>query len=150
MGFVTLAGIRSTGVETMSTAVTRARPIVLMLLVLGAIACWFGVRRGPYYPYRYPWYYSNYGTYTVVRQPVVVVDRWTDRAFRYRPYRGYVVRQHHSPVTYTATRGDETLEVNLIAMSDSTRVEVRARKGEDKWDRERARTLMGDILQDYK
>lgn len=122
-----------------------------MLFVLGAIGCSVGIGRGPYYPYNYPWYYGDYGTYTVVRRPVVVVDRWTDRTFRYRPYRNYVVvRRHHSPLTYTATKGADTLQVKLIEMSDSTRVEVRARKGEGKWDKKRARDLMGEILKEYK
>ncbi|HEU4994918.1 MAG TPA: hypothetical protein VFT29_08860 [Gemmatimonadaceae bacterium] len=128
----------------MSTAAMRARPLTVMF-VLGAIGCWFGWGRGPYYPYRYPWYYSSYGTYSVVRRPVVVVDGWTNRAFRYRPYRGYVVRRHaSSPITYTAATSDDTLRVNLTAMGDSTRLEVQAR------DRERARDLMGEILKDYK
>ena len=135
----------------MSTATMRARPIILMLSVLGVIGCSVGIGRGAYYPYDYPWGYSSYGTYTVVRRPVVVEDGWTTRAFDYRPYRGYVVRRHaSSPISYTATKSDETFEVNLIGMDDSTRVEVRARKGADKWDKDRARSLMGDILKDYK
>src|SRR5258705_4562851 len=129
----------------MSTATMRARPLTVMLFVLGVIGCWFGIGRGPYYPYRYPWYYSNYGTYSVVRRPVVVVDGWTNRAFRYRPYGGYVVRRHaSSPIRYTAIMSDDTLAVDLIAMGDSTRVEVRAR------DRERARNRIGEILKDYQ
>jgi hypothetical protein len=128
----------------------RARPIILMSFVLGVIGCSVSSGRDRYY-YRYPYAYDNYGTYTVVRRPVVVVDGWTTRAFRYRPYRGYVVRRtHHSPIKYTASRRDETLEVNLIEMGDSTRVEVRARKGDDNWNKERARGLMGVILRDYK
>jgi len=135
----------------MSTAAKRARPIVFLLLVLGAIACSVGINRGPYYPYDYPWYYNDYGTYTVVRRPVVVVDGWTGRTFRRAPYRRYVVvRRHHSPLTYTATRRADTLEVKLVEMNDSTRVEVRARKGDGKWDKKRARDLMGEILKDYK
>jgi hypothetical protein len=134
----------------MSTAAMRARPIILTLFVLGVVGCSAHTDRD-YYPYRYPYYYGHYGTYTVVRRPVVVVDGWTTRAFRYRPYRGYVVRRtHHSPIKYTATRNDETLEVNLIELGDSTRVEVQARKGNDNGDKERAKRLMGAILKDYK
>lgn len=129
----------------MSTGTMRARPILMMWLVLGVIGCWVGVGRGPYYPYSYPWYYSSYGAYSVVRRPVVVVDGWTNRAFGFRPYGGYVVRRHaSSPIVYTAARSDDTLQVDLTAMGDSTRVEVRAR------DKERARDLLGMILKDYK
>ena len=135
----------------MSTATMRARPIILMLSVLGVIGCSVGVGHGAYYPYDYPWEYSPYGTYSVVQRPVVVVDGWTNRAFGYRPYRGYAVQRHNSnPIVFTAKKSDETFEVNLTAMGDSTRVEVRARKGDDKVEKERARNLMGDILKDYK
>jgi hypothetical protein len=128
------------------------RPVVLTLLVSIVGACAVNVaNRRPYYPYDYPWYYSNYGTYTVVRRPVVVVDGWTTRAFRYRPYRGYVVQRHNSPVVeYKATRGDATLEVHLTPMADSTRVEVKARRGEDRWNKEQAKRLMGHILEEYE
>ena len=137
----------------MFTAAMRARPIILTLSVAGMIGCSWGWGNDPYYDYDYdyPWYYNTYGTYTVVRRPVVEVDGWTNRAFGYRPYRGYNVRRHNSsPITYTATKNDETLEVNLTGMDDSTRVEVKARKGDKKWDKERAKTLMGAILKDYK
>ena len=138
----------------MSTARIRVRPIILTLSILGMIGCSWGWGNGyddDYYSYNYPWYYNNYGTYTVVRRPVAVVDGWTNRAFGYRPYRGYNIRRHNSsPINYTATKSDETLEVNLTGMDDSTRVEVKARKGTDKWDKERAKKLMGGILKDYK
>ncbi|MGH7678654.1 MAG: hypothetical protein ACRENU_09325 [Gemmatimonadaceae bacterium] len=139
----------------MSTAARRARPIILTLSVLGMIGCSWGYGQDPYYSYNYdydyPWYYNTYGTYAVVRRPVVEVDGWTTRTFRNRPYRGYNVRRHNSsPITYSATRKDETLEVNLTGMDDSTRVEIKARKGDDKWDKERAKALMGEILKDYK
>jgi hypothetical protein len=137
----------------MSTATMRARPLILTLSVLGVIGCSTGRGDyyGDYYGYDYPWGYNTWGTYSVVRRPVVVVDGWTNRAFRYRPYRGYAVRRyHHSPIKYTATKRNETLEVNLTEMGDSTRIEVRARKGENNWDKERAKRLMGDILRDYK
>jgi hypothetical protein len=135
----------------MSTAAMRARPLVVALFVLGVNGCSVGYGHEPYYPYRYPWYYNDYGAYSIVRRPVVVVDGWTNRAFGYRPYRGFVVRRHNSsPITYTGIRNDETIEVNLTGMGDSTRVEVRARAGDNKWDKERARGFMGDILRDYK
>jgi hypothetical protein len=102
-----------------------------------------------YYRYNYPWYYTPYGTYTVVRRPVIVVDDWTGRAFRYRPYRGYVIRRHNSPVIqYSATKGNATLEVDLTPLGDdSTRVEVKARRGGDKWDQNQAKALLGHILE---
>jgi hypothetical protein len=126
-----------------------ARPVVLAFFVSMAGACAGSV--GPYYPYDYPWYYTRYGTYTVVRRPVVVVDGWTSRAFRYRPYRHYRVRRHNSPIiVYNATNGQASIEVNLTPMGDSTQVEVRARRGEDKWDQDQARTLLGHILDEYK
>ena len=122
------------------------RPIALALLVSSVGGCGVGYNRA-YYRYDYPWYYTPYGTYTVVRRPVIVVDDWTGRTFRYRPYRGYVVRRHNSPkIEYNATKGRSTLEVDLIPMGDSTKVEVRARNGEDKYNKEQARELMGRIL----
>lgn len=136
----------------MSTTTMRARPIILTLSIVGLIGCSVSTGRDDYYyRNRYPYYYNTYGTYTVVRRPVVVVDGWTNRAFRYRPYRGFVVRRHNSsPINYTASKKDETLEVNLTGMGDSTRVEVKARKGNDNWNKERAKSLMGAILRDYK
>jgi hypothetical protein len=127
------------------------RPVALALLVSSVGACGVSVGQRPYYPYEYPWHYTRYGTYTVIRRPVIVADGWTTRAFRYRPYRGYVVRRHNSPVIeYSASKGNATLEVNLIPVGDSTQIEVRARRGADKWDQEQARVLMGRILEEYK
>ncbi|MGH7460457.1 MAG: hypothetical protein ACREMA_05440, partial [Longimicrobiales bacterium] len=139
----------STGVAPMARMSKLVRPLALALLVSSLGGCAVGVGR-PYYPYEYPWYYTRYGTYTVVRRPVIVVDDWTTRAFRYRPYRGYVVRRHNSPVVeYAATKGNATIEVNLIPLGDSTQVEVRARRGAENWDQEQARAMMGHILREY-
>ena len=127
-----------------------ARPILLALFVsmIGG-AC--AARVGPYYPYGYPWYYTPYGTYTVVRRPVVVVDGWTQRTFHRRPYRRYHVRRHNSPVIeYTATNGKAQLQVSLTPLGDSTQIEVRARPTENKYDQDQARTLMGQILNEYQ
>ena len=127
------------------------RPVALTLLVSSLGACSVGYNRRAYYPYDYPWYYTRYGTYTVVRRPVVVVDGWTNRAFRHRPYRGYNVRRHNSPtVEYAAEKGKAKIEVSLIPMGDSTQIEVRANRGAEAWDQEQARDLMGRILQEYK
>lgn len=124
------------------------RPFALTLLVSSLGACAVGVRDRDYYDDDYRWYYTRYGTYTIVRRPVVVVDRWTTRAFRYRPYRGYHIRRHNSPViTYTATRGNSTLEVSLTPRGDSTQIDVRARTGEDDWDQKEAQALARHILQ---
>ena len=127
------------------------RPVVgLMLLSSVGTACGGYDDGWPYTAYDYPWYYSNYGTYTVVRRPVRVVDGWTTRAFRYRPYRGWRVRRHNSPtVEYKATKGNDVVEVSLIPMTDSTRIEVRARRGGEQVDKEQAKELLGAILQDY-
>jgi hypothetical protein len=130
------------------------RPIALTLLVSSvAAACVsnYGYRRR-YYPYDYPWYYTRYGTYTTVRRPVVVVDGWTGRAFRYRPYRHYRVHRHNSPtIEYKATNGKADLEVSLIPLGDSTQIEVRARRDNSKevWDQDQARDLLGRILEEY-
>ena len=134
----------------MSIMSKLVRPVSLALLVCSLGACAVSTGRR-YYDYDYPWYYTRYGTYTVVRRPVIVVDDWTGRTFRYRPYRGYVVRRHNSPVVeYKATKGKTTLEVDLTPMGDSTRVEVRARNGNDSWKPDEAKALMGHILKDYK
>jgi hypothetical protein len=134
----------------MQKLATLIRPVALTLLIASLGACGNRVYTRDYYPYDYPWYYTRYGTYTVVRRPVVVVDGWTTRAFRYRPYRHYVVRRHNSPViTYSATNKTSNLEVSLTPLGDSTQVEVRARRGESKWDQEQAKVLLGHILQDY-
>jgi hypothetical protein len=134
----------------MSTVAKLIRPIAFALFVSSIGGC-YSSTRSAYYPYGYPWYYTPYGTYAVVRRPVVVVDTWTGRTFGYRPYRGYVVRRHNSPVIqYSATKGNSTLEVDLTSLGDSTKVEVRARNGGDKYDRNQAKILMGQILQDYK
>ncbi|HSL70742.1 MAG TPA: hypothetical protein VK864_10910 [Longimicrobiales bacterium] len=127
------------------------RPVVLMLAVSAVGACGSVDDDWSYYPYDYPWYYTTYGTWSTVRRPVIVVDGWTSRAFRHRPYRRYnIVRRHHSPISYTATRGDATIDVTLTELGDSTRIEVKARRGQDQWDREQAKALMGHILQEYK
>jgi hypothetical protein len=106
----------------------------------------------PYWdPYYFPWHYSTYGAWTVVHRPAVVVDGWTRSAFNRRPYRGHAVsRRQHSPITYTAVKGDRTYEVVLTERNDSTQVEVRARRGADRWEQQQARELMGRILADYK
>ncbi|MGH7462313.1 MAG: hypothetical protein ACREMA_14980 [Longimicrobiales bacterium] len=132
------------------------RPVALTVLISTlASACVsnnYGYRRR-YYPYDWPWYYTTYGTYTTVRRPVVVVDDWTGRAFRHRPYRGYAVRRHNSPtIEYQASKGKANIEVSLIPLGDSTQIEVRARRNADaeNWDQEQARDLLGRILQEYK
>ena len=131
----------------MQRATRFIRPIVLALLTVSA--CGTGSYNDwPYpYSYNYPYWYTDYGTYTYVRRPIHVVDGWTSRAFRYRPYRGYAIRRHNSPVvTYRATKDDATIEVDLTPQGDSVKVEVRARNGTDKWNAEQAKDLMGRIL----
>lgn len=97
----------------------------------------------------YYWYNRPWGGYTIVRRPVYVVDGWTGRAFRQRPYRGYRVVRHNSPVIqYTATNGDRTLNVDLKPVGDSTIVEVRARRGKDRYDQRAAKVLAGSILRE--
>ena len=129
------------------------RPVVvLMLLSSAGTACGSSYYDDdwPYSAYDYPWYYTRYGTYTVVRRPVRVVDGWTTRAFRYRPYRGWRIHRHNSPtIEYKATKGNDVVEVSLTPMKDSTRIEVKARKGADQYDQEQAKQLLGAILQDY-
>lgn len=132
------------------------RPFVLALFFVLAGSC--GSADDWFYPYDYGYdwdwdwddYYWNrtpFGGYTIVRRPVYVVDGWTDAAFRTRPYRNYRVRRHNSPVVvYTATKGDRTVEVNLTPMQDSTRVEVRTRRGKDRWEPQPAQIVMGSIL----
>lgn len=116
-------------------------PAALALLVSTMTGC--GGRRG------YSLYPTRYGTYTVVRRPVIVVDPWTGRALRRRRYRRYRIRRRrNSPeVVYTATHEDSILEVKLTPMGDETRIEVTARNGEDNWDPEEARTLLDHILE---
>lgn len=129
------------------------RPLSLALLLSSLGACGSeGYYDGyNYYPYDYPWYYSPYGTWTVIRRPVVVVDGWAQRSFRHRQYRGYAVRRHNSPsITYLATQGNRTIEVVLTPRNDSTQIEIRARQGEKAWDREQAKVLLGRILAEYK
>jgi hypothetical protein len=105
----------------------------------------------PWDPYYYPWHYSPYGSWTVVRRPLPLVDGWTRREFQHRRYRGRAIERHNSPqITYTATQGDHTYEVILTGRNDSTQVEVRSRRGADKFERQQARELMGRILSEYK
>jgi hypothetical protein len=135
----------------MQTLRKLIRPIVgLMLLTSVGTACGGYDDGWPYTAYDYPWYYANYGTYTVVRRPIRVVDGWTTRAFRYRPYRGWRIHRHNSPtIEYKATKGNDVVEVSLIPMTDSTRVEVRTRRNGGQVDKEQAKELLGAILQDY-
>jgi hypothetical protein len=117
-------------------------PAALAVLVSAAAGC--TTRRRYYYDDVYP---TRYGTYTVVRRPIVVVDPWTRRALRRRRYRRYRVRRHNSPeVVYTATHEASTLEVKLTPMGEETRVEVTARNGDDNWDPQEARMLLDAIL----
>ena len=97
--------------------------------------------------YDYDYYPTRYGTYTIVRRPIRVVDPWAGRALRRRRYRRYRIRRHNSPeIVYTATAENSTLEVKLTPMGNETRVEVSARNGEDAGDQEEARLLLGYIL----
>ena len=90
-----------------------------------------------------------YGGYTIIRRPVSAVDYWTSRALSTPPYRGYRVRRHNSPVVeYTATRADRTIIIRLTPMSDSTRVEVRARQGRNRWVAQQAKTVASTILRE--
>ena len=124
---------------------------ITFAVALSSVGACGGSYYNGYYD-NYPYYYTGYGAYTVVHRPRVVVNRWTGRVWRYRPYRGYRVRVHHSPTdVYQATRGDETLEVHLSdAGSDSTRIEVKARKGEDGWDKASAKQLLSSIMSQDK
>jgi len=137
------------------------RPVLLAgALPLMMLSC--GGYNGPFYAtdydYDWDWWDNDYrwwprpwGGYTIVRRPVYEVDGWTTRAFRQRPYRGFAVRRHNSPViTYNATNGDRVLDVNLKPMGDSTMVEVRARRGKDRYDQNAAKVLMGSILREKK
>src|SRR5262245_50533091 len=126
------------------------RPVFATILGSAAVAA-CGSADNDYY-YGYPWYYTRYGTYTVVRRPAVVVDGWTTRVWRGRPYRGWRVRTHHSnPIVYTATKGNQTLEVFITSMEgDQTRLEVKARKGEDHWNQAQAKALLGQIMRESK
>ena len=121
------------------------RPVVLSLLVVSG--CSSAYDDWPYaYTYNYPYWYTDSGTYTYVRRPLTVIDGWTARALRYRPYHDYAISRHNSPViTYRATKGDATIEVDLTPQGDSTRVEVRSRNGES-WNTEQAKEVMGRIL----
>lgn len=144
----------------MRSITTRIRPFVFAALLGSAVgACGGGFGFYSYdddYDYDYwdndyYWYGRPWGGYTVVRRPVTVVDGWTNRAFRHRPYRGYRVRRHNSPVIeYTATQGDRTLNVNLKPMGDSTIVEVRARRGKDKYDERAAKVMASSIIREQK
>jgi hypothetical protein len=114
-------------------------------LLASAVAGCYTRRRYYYYDDVYP---TTYGTYTVVRRPVRIVDPWAARALRRRRYRRYYIRRHNSPeIVYTATHENRTLEVKLTPQGDNTRVEVTARNGENSWDSEEARVLMSDILE---
>ena len=127
------------------------RPLILAGVVASMAGCGSTDEDWSYYPNHYPWYYTDYGAYTVVRRPIRVIDRWTTRALRYDPYRGYALSRHNSPViVHTATSTDATLEVRLTPQKDYTNVEVRARNGGKQWDKERAKVLLGQILHDYR
>lgn len=137
------------------------RPFLfVMMFVPFATSCGGGGYYAGFYPYDYDydwdwwdddydWWDEPWGGYTVVSRPSYVVDGWTGRAFRHPPYRGYRVVRHNSPVIeYTATSGDRTLHVNLKPKGDNTVVEVRARRGSDKWDKRAARVLASSILRE--
>lgn len=126
------------------------RPIVLAL-ALGAVgACGSADGDWAYYPNHYPWYYDDYGAYTIVGRPRMVIDGWTTRAWGYSTYRGYAISRHNSPViVHKATKDDVTLEVHLTEEGAGTRVEVRARRG-DTVDKEQAKILLGQILHEYR
>lgn len=126
------------------------QPFALALVVVAGGACHSGYY-SEYYPYDYPWNYTAYGAYTVVHRPLHVVDGWTSRAFGDRRYRGYAVRRHNSPViVYNATKDDRAYEVNITPLGgDSVGVEIRARQGDDNWDKKRAKVLLGNILSEY-
>jgi hypothetical protein len=129
----------------------RLRPLFLVLLAASLGGCGGGSYDYYYDGWYYPWYYSNYGTWTVVGRPLAVVDGWTQRSFEGREYRGYAIERHNSPsITYLAREGDRTIEVKLTPRNDSTHVEVRTRNGEEAWDREQSKVLMGRILKEYK
>ena len=126
------------------------RPVMLALALGSVGACGSVEDDWAYYPDHYPWYYNDYGAYTIVARPRVVVDRWTTRTWGYRPYRGYAISRHNSPViVHTAKKDDSVLEVHLTEEKAGTRVEVRARNG-DKLDKEQAKVLLGQILHDYR
>jgi hypothetical protein len=132
------------------TITKLVRPIMLTMALAALGAC--GGYDYDYYPYNYGWSYAPYGTVTVVRRPITVVDGWTRRTWRYRPYRGYRIYRHNSPsITYKATKGDDVLEVILTPQDkQETKVEVRSLKGDQEGDREQAKVLMGRILKDYR
>lgn len=142
----------------------RIRFLLLTMIVVFAGSC--GSADGWYYPYGYGpdvdidwgwdwddyfWNPTPFGGYTIIHRPVYEVDGWTSNAFRTRPYTGYYIRRHNSPViVYTAKRKDRTFEVNLTPMNDSTHVEVRARRGKNGWEPKPARNLMSSILKESK
>ena len=132
------------------------RPLLPVLLVVSLGACgggsYYGYHDGwSYYPYDYPWHYSSVGTWAVVGRPLVVVDTWTKNSFAHRRYRGYALQRHNSPsITYLAKQGGRTIEVVLTPRNDSTQIEIKTRNGEQPWDRDQAKALLGRILQDYK
>ncbi|HEY0811331.1 MAG TPA: hypothetical protein VGD49_14275 [Longimicrobiales bacterium] len=136
----------------MSALTKHIRPIVVIVAVVALGSCGSSDDYWDYYPNHYPWYYNDWGAYTIVRSPARIVDRWTTRALQYRPYRGYAISRHNSPViVHTATKGDDKLEVRLTPQEDgTTHVEVRVREGASASDKERARVLMGQILRDYR
>lgn len=141
-------------------------PLVLAGIITFLTSCGGGA--GWFYPYDYDydydyfawerewpdyrWHdYPPFGGYTIIRSPVTSVDAWTARALSTRPYYGYSVRRHNSPVIeYTATRSDRLLKISLTPMADSTRVEIRARRGKDSWDRKQAKMVMGTILKENR
>jgi hypothetical protein len=127
------------------------RPIMFAVAIGSAGACSSNMDGDwGYYPNHYPWYYNDYGAYTIVGRPRSVIDGWTTRTWGYSPYRGYAISRHSSPViVHTATKDDVTLEVLLTEQPEGTRVEVRARRGE-KLDKDQARVLMGQILHEYR
>ena len=128
------------------------RPVIIALIVAacGSGSSYYdGYYDGPHYwgPNRYPWWYTSYGTYTVVHRRLHIVDGWAGRTFDRPTYRGYAVRRHNSPVIkYRATKEDQTIEVDLTPKGDSTQVEVRIRSGKKNWDKEQAKELQSLIL----
>lgn len=136
-------------------------PLVLAVFASVTSACGGGA--GWFYPYdydydfdwdwdnRFGWWGTPYGGYTIVHRPVRVVDGWTGNAFRHRAYRHYNVRRHHSSdIGYTATNAGRTIDVQLKPMGDSTRLEVRARKGRNDWDQANAKRVASSILKEQK